>query len=619
MKSNACVALAGALAVTTATLVPVRGAMAQLRVANYNVAKLLGDTAALGDVLAEAAADDSHGFAVAPAVLAFQEVQAAQVAELAGIVAAAAPSGITYALATYTTSPAEDGSGGAQAMFFRTDLLEEIPSGHQDIPTGAGRNADRWQLHLVGYDAALAQIYVYSTHLKAGSTPQDEATRQSGAQAIRTNIATLPSGAHVVLCGDMNLSGSGEDAYTTLVGAGGGQTIDPLGNGSWSGPANAIKHSQSPRDISVGPLIGGGMDDRFDLQLVSPAMDDGAGLSLIEGTYRSLGNDGLHYNQAINAGNNHYFPGDIRRSNLLANHLFDASDHVPVVADYQVPAVMSAALPGDFGRVILGTPFAVTVLVGNIADVVDPAGVDTLDFTVAGSGGLSGVESGSVGALPELAAVPLPVATAAVGFVEGAAVVTAQSEATQFPFWQLFTEGQIVRAANASFSSAVNQDLLVKSWTVAPNTGVQVLAVPIYNFGFDGDQALLDVDRLSGLAGRFSLGGVLPTGIGGVPGSVPLAFDTDGASPGTTSASVSVIVSDEDIPGATSSTIILIAEVVVEAGNVPGDLDGNGTVDGADLGLLLGAWGSCPGCDADLNGNGQVDGADLGQLLGLWS
>jgi predicted outer membrane repeat protein len=53
---------------------------------------------------------------------------------------------------------------------------------------------------------------------------------------------------------------------------------------------------------------------------------------------------------------------------------------------------------------------------------------------------------------------------------------------------------------------------------------------------------------------------------------------------------------------------------------VPGDLTGDGIVDGADLGQLLAAWGRCRGdCPADLNGDGFVDGADLGILLALWS
>jgi 6-phosphogluconolactonase (cycloisomerase 2 family) len=48
-----------------------------------------------------------------------------------------------------------------------------------------------------------------------------------------------------------------------------------------------------------------------------------------------------------------------------------------------------------------------------------------------------------------------------------------------------------------------------------------------------------------------------------------------------------------------------------------GDLNGDGTIDGADLGALLAAWGATGGV-ADLNEDGIVDGADLGLLLGVW-
>jgi len=50
----------------------------------------------------------------------------------------------------------------------------------------------------------------------------------------------------------------------------------------------------------------------------------------------------------------------------------------------------------------------------------------------------------------------------------------------------------------------------------------------------------------------------------------------------------------------------------------PADLDGNGSVDGADLGVLLGSWGAAASGPADLNGDGTVDGLDLGALLGAW-
>ncbi|MBL9147214.1 MAG: hypothetical protein JNM94_00830 [Phycisphaerae bacterium] len=47
----------------------------------------------------------------------------------------------------------------------------------------------------------------------------------------------------------------------------------------------------------------------------------------------------------------------------------------------------------------------------------------------------------------------------------------------------------------------------------------------------------------------------------------------------------------------------------------PADLDDNGTVDAADLGILLGAWGSG---NADLTADGTVDGQDIAVVLGAW-
>jgi uncharacterized protein (DUF2141 family) len=50
---------------------------------------------------------------------------------------------------------------------------------------------------------------------------------------------------------------------------------------------------------------------------------------------------------------------------------------------------------------------------------------------------------------------------------------------------------------------------------------------------------------------------------------------------------------------------------------VQGDLNGDGVVNGADLGILLTGWGTSGA--GDLNGDGVVDGADLGILLTAWT
>jgi hypothetical protein len=51
---------------------------------------------------------------------------------------------------------------------------------------------------------------------------------------------------------------------------------------------------------------------------------------------------------------------------------------------------------------------------------------------------------------------------------------------------------------------------------------------------------------------------------------------------------------------------------------IAADLDCDGAVNGIDLGILLGNWGTCGDCAADLTGDGDVNGIDLGVLLGNW-
>jgi hypothetical protein len=48
-----------------------------------------------------------------------------------------------------------------------------------------------------------------------------------------------------------------------------------------------------------------------------------------------------------------------------------------------------------------------------------------------------------------------------------------------------------------------------------------------------------------------------------------------------------------------------------------GDINGDGSVNSADLGILLSSWGTSGG-PADLNGDGSVNSADLGILLSAW-
>ena len=66
------------------------------------------------------------------------------------------------------------------------------------------------------------------------------------------------------------------------------------------------------------------------------------------------------------------------------------------------------------------------------------------------------------------------------------------------------------------------------------------------------------------------------------------------------------------------SSFGMIGFVTVEGGSTPGDFNGDGLVNGGDLGALLAAWGT-DNPDIDLSGDGVIDGGDLGIFLSLWT
>ena len=90
------------------------------------------------------------------------------------------------------------------------------------------------------------------------------------------------------------------------------------------------------------------------------------------------------------------------------------------------------------------------------------------------------------------------------------------------------------------------------------------------------------------------------------------------ATPGET-LTVRFVVEDRPNNSITEAGIDLVRveRTVCEDPSNPADLDGDGVVNGADLAVLLGAWGEKGGA-ADLNGDGVVGGADLSVLLGNW-
>lgn len=301
---------------------------AQLRVVTYNIAHLDGDRSALRAVLAHLSddPDPETGTIRCPDLYVLQEVVPSDLPAIESDLEAAAPTGTNYVRATFTDNAGNDTE---QALFFRDDTIDEITGGYRSLSNHDGpRPTDRWQVSLV--DSPSTVFYVYGSHLKADTSTDDQDRRASEVNAIRLDADALGS-ANIIYAGDYNLYGPTEPAFVRFFDAGHGKAVDARFNRSFSN----LSHSQSPFDTNSGlDLVGGGMDDRFDFLLVSEELADGVAPFIRALTYRSFGNDGNHYNQPVNAGNNAYFHSS---EQFKADDLAVASDHLPVVADFVVP------------------------------------------------------------------------------------------------------------------------------------------------------------------------------------------------------------------------------------------------------------------------------------------
>jgi len=587
------------------------GAAAQIRVMSYNSAQFKGDANAMSEVLQAASDDDSHGFAVPVSIFLFQEVDVEFLSTLQSVV------GAGYTMGTFTDQN-DSSFGGAQAMFYNATQFVENNSLHNDIFTGAGRHADRWALNVTGYSGK--RIYVYSMHLKASSGSDNQETRRSGAESVRDDIMTLPVDSHVIVVGDMNFYSPSEPAYDWFIASGDGQLVDPLGNGnSWSGGSNASKHTQSPLLNQNGGLIGGGLDDRFDFQFLSPSLLDGGGFDIINGTYRALGNDGNHYNDAINAGNNYYFPGDTARGNALADKLIIASDHMPLLADYQVPAALGWSWNPAADRVLVGASAFVEFEIRNDAPVVHTLGADVLHVDVVATGDLSGSTSVSVPALEDPTIVSLPIDTSVAGNWGAAVTLTSTSPETQTTPEVVKLGGEVIDHANASFEFANDVDWLTHDVSFDANTGVQSFNVWLFNYGYDGSQSLLEIDDVTTPELPIEFNGLSTNLVGSIPALMEFSIDTDTVTPDTYTSFLPISFSDEDLAGEQNgiSMLTVRVEVVPVEEDCDADFDSDGEVDVADILILIGDWdGTNP--EHDLDGNGIVGVGDLLLLIAAW-
>ena len=298
-----------------------------------------------------------------------------------------------YAMSPYQAVEQGDfvaSGNGPNALVYNTTTVQLLASVPVDPPGGTNnlggtsgeyREVMRYELAPAGITPTAAnEFYVYVSHYKSGTSSSDLTDRNGEARIIRNDETNLPANARVLYVGDYNVTTSGEASYQTILAASApngvqqGQGIDPM-NPSGANNINWGTSTTSTNILAMETESAKDLRYRDDLQVMTTNVYYGiaGGLALVLGTYHVFGNNGtIPYNGSINSGsnntalNNDLASGAPLGASQLYLDLTDASDHLPVVADYTI----SIAAPAPVLQSATGTDGTVTFTWNAVTNVV---------------------------------------------------------------------------------------------------------------------------------------------------------------------------------------------------------------------------------------------------------
>jgi hypothetical protein len=555
------VAFAAVLLAAASAASPAR---AQLRIVTYNTNNVSssssGPRADAATVFTALGDQAKAGFARPADIVLFQEHAAVATSTQAYVNLL---NGI-YGAGTYARGSLDGATsgGGRPTVVYKTSAVTLVgeTAVNSTSTSGAARATLRYQFRPVGYDSA-ADFYVYNSHFKASNDSTSRARRGVEADGIRANADALGAGVAAIYAGDFNFYRSSEAGFGNFTAAGHGQAFDPINRvGSWTNSSSFLDvHTQSPVTASqFNGQITGGMDDRFDFQLVTGAVLDGRGFDYLPGSYWAFGNTGTHtLDGALSTGSaaalQALLPGyTSQQATAVINALMSSTDHLPVVADYQLPARLGVAAATLPGTVLRGANVSGNLAVSNSAPVAVAIGADRLDYTVSGSGGLTASGSGSLAPLAAAASHALSLDTSSAGLRQGTLTVSTTSpQAAGASFTRAYSVNVLDTAAVAKTgpAGAVAAGGSLAVTNAAAAGGTQRAAAVVASRTLAGDSGW----SVSGLGVGTSVAA------GGV-GSGTAAFDAAGRLNGTYSASFTLgLQHDQSLPGAAAGDLGTLA------------------------------------------------------------
>ena len=336
-----------------------------LRVATWNVSDYANnDTRRSSFQTSIYGTNPANGLSLSPDVFVGQEFRDA--------------SAITHFLGTLNSAPSSPGDWAAapfvdispldnlnNAFFYRTSkvqfLGQQIISGNAGADPFQPRDTLRHDIQIRGTNDNIA---IYNTHMKSSVGNSENTRRQSEADFIRNNAqgintngvgSGLPSNYHYMVAGDFNMKASTEQPFQTLTqttyeGNTTGRFVDPISaTGEWDNSATTNRRILTNDGGTLG------LDDRFDMILLSPSLVDGNGTAYVNlagslqtpttystttwndpnHSYRVWGNDGTQaFSAPINTTSNQMVGNTIAQAILSTR-----PQHLPVYLDIGFVAV----------------------------------------------------------------------------------------------------------------------------------------------------------------------------------------------------------------------------------------------------------------------------------------
>ncbi|HTQ09639.1 MAG TPA: dockerin type I domain-containing protein [Fimbriimonadaceae bacterium] len=349
-----------------------------IRVCTWNVSEFTG-TDRLTDIQTVLFASGPVG-AMEPDIVIAQEIQSPSAASaFVGALNAIEPGqwAVTYGSLTGTDSTSDS------AIFYKPGRVTLYDAPFKVAPAGgtSGQPRDSWRFDFtINGDANPNEVLaIYDSHMKAGSTSDDQSRRQIEAQHIRADSNALPSNFLFLFGADTNIQASTQTAYQTMVSAGTstrGEFFDPISSpGTWNNNGSfRYIHTQDP----IGE---GGMDDRFDQILICSGLTGSTGTHYIgqygtpystttwndpNQSYRCWGNDGTSFNTSLTVTGNQMVGPAIAQAiiNAASPAGTTPGGHCPVFLDLHYDALIPISghvALGNYSGAVAGLPVTVEI------------------------------------------------------------------------------------------------------------------------------------------------------------------------------------------------------------------------------------------------------------------